>query len=62
MLRARKRVRTSEKRLKETRVDGDPALASYLRDISDSTPLSAGEERELARSFRDGDGGPVTRW
>ena len=57
MLRARKKVRTSEKKPKETKNDGDPALASYLRDISDSTPLSAGEERELARSFRDGDGG-----
>ncbi len=56
MLRARKKVRTSEKKKKERRSDGDPALASYLRDISDSTPLSAGEESELARSFREGDG------
>ena len=56
MLRARKKVRTSETKKKERRSDGDPALASYLRDISDSTPLSAGEESELARSFREGDG------
>ena len=55
MLRARKKVRTKEKS-KERRSDGDPALASYLRDISDSKPLSAGQESELARSFREGTG------
>jgi len=55
MLRARKKVRTKEKS-KERRSDGDPALASYLRDISDSKPLSAGQESELARSFREGNG------
>ena len=56
MLRARKKVRAEKKKMKERKSDGDPALASYLRDISDSTPLSAGEETELARSIHEGNG------
>ena len=35
--------------------DGDPVLASYLSDISDSSPLSAPAEAELARRIRAGD-------
>jgi RNA polymerase primary sigma factor len=35
--------------------EGDPLLASYLDDISDSTPLSAREEGELAARIRAGD-------
>lgn len=37
--------------------DGDPLLASYLDDISDSTPLSSREEAELAVCIRAGDEG-----
>ncbi|MBT5325759.1 MAG: sigma-70 family RNA polymerase sigma factor [Gemmatimonadetes bacterium] len=35
--------------------EGDPVLASYLDDISDSTPLAAAEEAELAARIRAGD-------
>ena len=56
MLRVRKKVRAEKKKKRERKSDGDPALASYLRDISDSTPLSAGEETELARSIHEGNG------
>ena len=57
MLRARKKVRAEKQmKQKERKNDGDPVLASYLRDISDSTPLSSGEEIELARSIREGNG------
>ena len=37
--------------------DGDPLLASYLDDISDSAPLSSREEAELAACIRAGDEG-----
>ena len=35
--------------------EGDSVLASYLDDISDSTPLAAAEEAELAARIRAGD-------
>ena len=35
--------------------EGDRVLASYLDDISDSTPLAAAEEAELAARIRAGD-------
>ena len=35
--------------------EGDSVLASYLDDISDSTPLAAAEEAELAVRIRAGD-------
>ena len=36
---------------------GDDALATYLKDISDSTPLSSVDEAALARRIHGGDGG-----
>jgi RNA polymerase primary sigma factor len=36
---------------------GDPVLATYLGDIADSTPLSSGEEAQLARRIRAGEEG-----
>lgn len=41
----------------ERQGDGDAALATYLKDISDSTPLSSGDEAVLARRIHGGDGG-----
>lgn len=37
--------------------EGDPLVASYLEDIADSTPLSSGEEAQLAARIRTGDEG-----
>ena len=50
----KKLVKTMTKR-KLRLGEGDPVLASYLDDISDSTPLAAAEEAELAARIRAGD-------
>jgi RNA polymerase primary sigma factor len=44
-----------EEKTKRGRGEGDTVLASYLEDISDSTPLSAREEGVLAARIRAGD-------
>ena len=44
---------TNKRRLRSG--EGDPVLASYLDDISDSTPLAAAEEAQLAARIRAGD-------
>jgi RNA polymerase primary sigma factor len=50
----KKQTQTRKKRSKSFN-EGDPILASYLSDIADSSPLSSGEEAELARRIRSGD-------
>ena len=49
-----KLIKTTDKK-KMRSGEGDPVLASYLDDISDSTPLAAAEEAELAARIRAGD-------
>ena len=45
------------RRWKRHLVEGDPVLAHYLEDISDSKPLSSSQESDLARGIRAGDEG-----
>ena len=45
----------SGRRRKGHLVEGDPVLARYLEDISDSRPLNSSQEADLARRIRDGD-------
>ena len=50
---------TTKRAVRPTRrrgtTDGDSSLSSYLRDISDSSPLTSDEEGNLARRIRAGD-------
>lgn len=41
--------------VRDPRTDGDPILAVYLKEIADSTPLTADDEAGLARLIRAGD-------
>ena len=43
------------KKRSQASTEGDPILASYLSDIADSSPLSSGQEAELACRIRAGD-------
>jgi RNA polymerase primary sigma factor len=52
---ATKKVAKTTTKRKLRSGEGDPVLASYLDDISDSTPLAAAEEAELAARIRAGD-------
>ena len=66
MVRERKRAGAKQPTLKRNinggrkggrnrKPEGDPILASYLSDISDSSPLSSREEAQLAVRIRQGD-------
>ena len=48
---------SSTKEPKKKQPAGDQLVATYLREISDSTPLSSKEEGDLARKIRAGDEG-----
>ena len=48
---------SSTKEQKKKQPAGDQLVATYLREISDSTPLSSREEGDLARKIRAGDEG-----
>jgi RNA polymerase primary sigma factor len=56
MMKMRQKV-SSTKEPKKKQPAGDQLVATYLREISDSTPLSSKEEGDLARKIRAGDEG-----